>query len=484
MKTKVIIMLVAFTLIGVSRFVYAQCPQTCDGNYNTALGNSTLLKNSGFGNTVVGQYAFSDGNGNNNVAVGNGAAGSEGLEIFATDNVAIGAYSLNGNQGSRNIGIGSFAGTSINGNDDIAIGYQALTEITTGEQNTATGNYSLESNTTGNDNTANGFQALASNTEGHDNTATGYQALFSNQTGIFNTATGDNALERNASGNYNTAEGYSALFANVSGKFNVASGHYALRNNTSGSNNTAVGDTALQNSRGSNNTAAGADALSLNTIGANNIAIGFLGGANLTTGSNNIDIGSNGVAAEANTIRIGTSGTQTSAFMAGIFNVPVPNGLGIVVDGTGHLGTVASSERFKEAIKPMDKASKAIFSLQPVTFRYKKELDPKAIPQFGLVAEQVEKVDPDLIARDNRGKPYSVRYEAVNAMLLNEFLKQHCKVEEQQASIAELKSTVAQQQKGMEVLTAQLKEQAAQIQKVSAQLEMGKRASQVVVNKP
>ena len=172
-------------------------------------------------------------------------------------------------------------------------------------------------------------------------------------------------------------------------------------------------------------------------------------------------------------------------------------GVGVIIDTNGHLGTVVSSERFKDEIKPMDKASEAILALKPVTFRYKHELDPEGIPQFGLVAEQVEKVNPDLVARDEQGKPYTVRYEAVNAMLLNEFLKEHRKVEEQgrklpeqevtiaeqrkgfQASITKLEATVAQQQKEIEALTASLKEQAAQIQKVSGQLEVSKPAPQI-----
>jgi uncharacterized coiled-coil protein SlyX len=230
--------------------------------------------------------------------------------------------------------------------------------------------------------------------------------------------------------------------------------------------------------------------------GVNNIAVGSNAGVLLTTGSNNIDIGNGGNSGESSTIRIGTAGTQTNTFIAGIYQATVAKGLSVVVDSTGHLGTKASSERFKDAIKPMDKASEAILALKPVTFHYKKELDPEGIPQFGLVAEQVEKVDPDLVAHDDQGKIYTVRYEAVNAMLLNEFLKEHRKVEEQQATITQvkssaakqeatitqLKSTVAQQQKGMEVLTATLKEQASQIQKVSDQLEVSKPAPQVVVN--
>jgi 2,3-bisphosphoglycerate-independent phosphoglycerate mutase len=196
------------------------------------------------------------------------------------------------------------------------------------------------------------------------------------------------------------------------------------------------------------------------------------------------------VAGENGNIRLGTKGTHTKAFIAGISGVTVAGGVGVIVDTDGHLGTISSSQRYKDAIQPMDKASEAILSLQPVTFRYKKELDPEGIPQFGLVAEQVEKVDPDLVARDGQGKAYTVRYEAVNAMLLNEFLKEHRKVEqqaqinqEQTATITDLKSALAQQQKDIAALTAAgLKAQAAQIQKVSDQLGAPAPAPRVVAN--
>src|SRR5207247_2673067 len=166
--------------------------------------------------------------------------------------------------------------------------------------------------------------------------------------------------------------------------------------------------------------------------GTNEIALGFQGCGNLTTGSNNIDIGNLGVAGESKTIRIGTAGTQRKTFIAGISGATVASGVGVIVGSNGQLGTVVSSQRFKDNVKPMDKASEAILALKPVTFRYKHELDPSGIPQFGLVAEDVEKVNPDLVVRDKEGKPYSVRYDQVNAMLLNEFLKEHKKVEEQQ----------------------------------------------------
>src|SRR5204862_2535589 len=197
-------------------------------------------------------------------------------------------------------------------------------------------------------------------------------------------------------------------------------------------------------------------------------------GFNLTTGSNNIDIGNAGVAGESKTIRIGTTGTQTKTFVAGINGAAV-TGAAVKVNAAGQLGTAPSSQRFKDAIKPMDKASEAILALKPVTFHYKKELDPEGIPQFGLVAEQVEKVNPDLVARDDEGRPYTVRYEAVNAMLLNEFLKAHRRIEEQDGRLQKQEAAIAKQQKQIEALTTGL-------QKVSARLEVCEPATQTVLN--
>jgi hypothetical protein len=221
--------------------------------------------------------------------------------------------------------------------------------------------------------------------------------------------------------------------------------------------------------------------------GSLNTAVGASAGWMLI-GDNNIDIGNVGDPADSNTIRIGTvvqstdpflpnlvHPVHTATYIAGIRGTPIGSGVAVRVDANGQLGSVGSSARFKQNIQPMDKASEAIHALKPVTFYYKKELDPEGTPEFGLVAEEVAKVNPDLVVRDADGKLYSVRYEAVNAMLLNEFLKEHRKVQE-------LEATVAQQQKGMEILTASLKEQAAQIQKVSAQLEARKPAPQVVNN--
>jgi hypothetical protein len=320
------------------------------------------------------------------------------------------------------------------------------------------GVFALGANTTGAENTAFGDAALNLNTTGSANTAVGFDALLTNKTGSANTATGFGALFKNTATN-NTATGSVALEFNTTGTANTANGAGALRANTTGINNTATGFKALES----------------NTTGGGNVALGYQAGLNLTTGSNNIDIGAGvlGVAAEANTIRIGT--TQIKTFIAGIHGATASGGAAVFINASGELGTLTSSARFKEAIKPMDKASEAILALKPVTFRYKHDLDPDGVPQFGLVAEQVEKVNPDLVARDADGKVYTVRYEAVNAMLLNEFLKEHRKVEELKSIVAKQEATAAQQQMQIETLTAGL-------QKVSAQVELSKAATQMAVN--
>jgi len=335
--------------------------------------------------------------------------------------------------------------------------------------NTAEGTDALFSVTTGFDNAALGFNALYSVTTGSANTATGWTALQNNTTGFNNTANGSNSLARNTTGINNTATGEGALFLNTTGSQNAADGVFALGNNTDASQNTATGFEALIfNTTGASNTSVGYNSLLNNTTGSNNIALGASAGMNLTTGNFNIDIGNPGVASESRAIRIGTTGTHARTFIAGISGATVPDGVGVIVGANGKLGTVVSSARFKHEIKPMDEASEAILALKPVTFRYNRAVDPEGIPQFGLVAEEVAKVNPDLVARDDDGKPYSVRYEAVNAMLLNEFLKEHRKVEE-------LEARMAHQQKQIEALTAGL-------QKVSVQVEMSKPALQTALN--
>src|SRR6266566_3004961 len=348
-----------------------------------------------------------------------------------------------------------------------------------------------------NDNTAEGENALfdLDVNNSTDNTAVGFEAMHFNVVTFGNTAVGSQALEFGGSGNFNVAVGFEALFQDGTGNNNTAIGASAIGLTRFGSNNTAVGNGALFfNDSGNNNTCLGFNALA-NTTGSSNIAIGESAGINLTTGSNNIDIGNKGKAGESNYIRIGTKGTHTHTLIAGISGATVAGGVGVIIDSNGHLGTVVSSERFKEAVQPMDKASEAILALKPVTFRYKHELDPEGIPQFGLVAEEVERVNPDLGARDEQGKPYTVRYDAVNAMLLNEFLKQHRKVEEQsreineqKTTITKLQSTITEQQESFDSSLAEQEQQiralASGLQKASAQIEMSRPAPKVVASQP
>jgi uncharacterized coiled-coil protein SlyX len=346
--------------------------------------------------------------------------------------------------------------------------------------NTAEGTNALFSLTTGDFNTAEGFAALLFNTTGFQNTATGVNALRNNTTGSSNTANGVNTLFSNTTGLQNAATGVQALFSNTTGFHNAATGFQALFSNTTGNHNTADGDNALvHTTTGIFNTAVGGHALDQNVTGSSNVALGFQAGFN-TTGNGNVCIGQNivGLSGESNVTRIGNIGSTAQS-----------NGVFVTVGAGGKLGFQVSSRRYKDDIKPMDKASEALFALKPVSFRYKQEIDPARSPDFGLIAEDVATVNPDLVARDEEGKIVTVRYQAVNAMLLNEFLKEHrkveaqgCKLLEQEATIGQLKSTVAQQQRGMEVLTATLKEQAAQIQKVSAQIQMSKPAPQVAAD--
>jgi len=354
--------------------------------------------------------------------------------------------------------------------NNTAEGQNALLSLTTGVNNTAVGWFSLKSNSTGQLNTAVGAGTLFSMANASRNTAVGGAALFSDTNGSSNTAVGALALWSNTTGALNTAIGDNALFLNTVGFQNTAIGGLALSINTTGNVNVAIGSlAAYSNFTGGGNTAVGGGgALFDNQTGNYNIALGYAAGTR-TTGSNNILIGDIGLEGESNTIRIGGNefggGPQTAAFIAGISGTAVV-GDAVVVDGNGQLGTVASSARFKKHIKPMDKTSEAILALKPVSFQYRS--DSKGTPQFGLIAEEVAKVNPDLVVRNRNGEIYSVRYDQVNAMLLNEFLKEHRTVQEQGATIAELK-------KQIETLTAGL-------QKVSAQLEVNKPASQVAEN--
>jgi trimeric autotransporter adhesin len=348
------------------------------------------------------------------------------------------------------------------GNLNTATGADTLL-VNTASGNTATGAGALLSNTTGGSNTANGALALLSNTDGNFNTAMGAGAL-SQGDGNDNTAVGFNALSQ--SGDTSTAVGSGALQFNYAGSANTAVGFRALATSHIGMFNTAIGNRALAASNSLGNTAVGSAALSNcnNSLGGNT-AVGADAGSNVTTANNVICIGAPG------------NNVDNSCYIGNIFGGTSSGGVGVFVNSNGRLGTMTSSRRFKEDIKPLNKASEAVLLLKPVSFRYKKEVDPEGTSavQFGLVAEDVEKVNPDLIVRDKEGKPYTVRYDAVNAMLLNEFLKEHNAFVQEQHKVEKLEARVA-------TLVATVKEQTAQIQKVSAQLEVSKAAPQTVLN--
>ncbi len=361
-----------------------------------------------------------------------------------------------------------------------AEGKEALLSLTDGTYNTAVGFFSLRANRSGNFNTAIGAGALLDN-RAEENTAIGAAALLHTTSGSFNTATGSGALFGNFVGTNNTANGFQALASNTIGSENTATGSTALQNNQTGSANTANGEQALfSNIAGAVNTANGVQALFGNTTGNSNTAVGFAAGFNQTTGSSNVYIGSN---------MMGTPGESNACYIASIFGQTSASGIPVLINSDNKLGTVTSSERFKEDIKPMGKASETLFALNPVTFHYKKEIDSAGTSQFGLVAEDVEKMNPDLVVRDKEGKPYSVRYDQVNAMLLNEFLKEHRRVEALQASFAQqqkdFQATFKQQQKQIEVLIAGLQKVSAQLAAASPSgggLELSKLVPQTVLN--
>jgi hypothetical protein len=335
-----------------------------------------------------------------------------------------------------------------------AEGQNALFSLTSGVGNTAVGWFSLKSLTTAPLNTAVGAGTLVLNT-GERNTATGALALLSNTTGDRNTAVGASALSSNTTGDFNTAIGDDALYFNATATANTAIGAFALRNNTTGVVNTAVGEGALRN----------------NTTGGGNTALGYQAGLNVSSASNVICIGTSG------------QNVSDSCYIGNIYGAGVdPTNSLVGVDANGKLGTTVSARRFKRDIQPMENASEAILALKPVTFHYKS--DVKSTPCFGLVAEDVEKVNPHLVLRDKNGQLLSVRYEQINAMLLNEFLKAHRTVQEQKATIAQLKSTDAKQEATIVKQQKQIEALSAGLQKVSDQLELSKAEPEVAVKNP
>jgi Chaperone of endosialidase/S-layer homology domain len=434
-------------------------------NFNTAIGQDALVSNT---------------TGGDNSAFGANALVSN---IDGTDNNAFGGAAL-------------FSNT--HGKFNNAFGSDALGDNKTGLSNSAFGDRALHNNLNGNSNTAIGAGALQSNESGASNVAVGVSALLENK-GSFNTAVGTLAADHQTTGSFNTSVGHSAL----SGPFgstvsqSTAVGAFAMENSKTGAFSVAVGESALRSSNGLQNVAVGNGALFVNNAGgantaiggaalnhlstsdsttsSSNTALGFHAGFNLIAGNGNVYIGRgmegdvSGVESDHTYIR----NINTDVFLAGA---------AVVVDlATGRIGHLASSRRYKEDIKPMETASEALYLLKPVTYRYKKEIDRTQSPAFGLIAEEVAEVNPALVARNAEGQIETVRYEMVNAMLLNEFLKEHKKVEQLKS---DFQATVAQQQKQIESLTAQLREQATQIQKVSVEVETSKSATKVALNNP
>jgi len=377
----------------------------------------------------------------------NPAEGQNALKNLTTGsgNTAAGWFSLfSATTASFNTGVGAGTLALNTGDSNTATGTAALLLNTSGIANTAVGSTTLLNNSSGGDNTGLGTGALTSNTFGSFNTATGAFALFSNTGTGANTATGYNALFANTSGTENTATGIHALENNTIGMLNTGTGTYALAGNVAGNNNTAVGGFALWDSSfGNNNTALGASALFNNMTGSNNIALGAAAGTGVSTANNVICIGIPG------------ANVSDSFYVANVFETSIdPDNLPVLIDFTGRLGTQSSSRRFKDGITSMEKASEGLLLLRPVTFHYKNDVN--ATRQFGLIAEEVAKVDAGLVVRDKEGQPYSVRYDQVNAMLLNEFLKEHRAFVEEQRKVERLEKQVAALTAGLQKVNAQL----------------------------
>ena len=434
-----------------------------DGGYlgaNTAEGDNALLNlTSGIANTAVGFNSLAaNTTGGWNVAIGSSALASNTI-------------------GSFNMAIGTDALTKSTANYNLAIGFRVGFMNTTGIHLTGVGAGALFNNTTGSFNTAIGSDALSSNTTGESNTANGEGALFRNTIGGQNTANGDAALAANTSGFQNTATGVAALAGNTTGHRNTAVGAFALGGGffelQTGSENTAIGQSALiSNETGDRNTAVGTGAPIANASGSDNVALGPFAGGAVTRAHNVICIGHPG------------ADVSDTCFIGNIRNVTTQNAdaIPVYIDSAGQLGTTSSSLRFKHNVRPMDRASESILGLKPVTFHYNG--DKTTTPQFGLIAEEVAAVNPNLVIRDKKGDIYTVRYDAVNAMLLNEFLKEHRTVQKlestvakQEAAAAKQDATIAKQQKQIEALTAGL-------QKISDQLALSKPAPRTVAGNP
>jgi hypothetical protein len=430
--------------------------------------------------TSTGTDALSHDTGGYNSAFGYGALY---FNTTGSNNTGIGFDALFANtESSYNTAIGAYALANNTSNYNSACGYCALYRNTTGQCNTATGYDSLFSNTTGVNNTVNGYEALYSNTNGLNNTANGAYALFGNTAGSYNTASGFESLFLNTTGTQNVAIGNGSLYANTTGSYNTGNGFRSLASNTTGADNTATGNGALDtntegtynvangvgalllNSAGNSNTAEGYDSLSGNTTGSYNIALGSSAGSDNTTGNYNIDIGNVGSASDSGVIRIGTNGSQSGVYIQGIDGKTSSGGVVVYIDSNGKLGTLTSSRRFKFDIKDIGTKSDKLMDLRPVAFRYKEAAEDGSHPiQYGLIAEEVAKVYPDLVQYDKQGKPFTVYYNLLTPMMLNELQKAHHQLAAQQTEFGSLKATVQNQSVTLQTQSAALSTQRAEV---------------------
>lgn len=421
---------------------------TASGYHSTAMGyrakaihNGSLVwadaQDADFGSTAANQFLIRAGGGVGINTTNPQTALHVGGTITATGNLA---FPATAGPDTGVITLGGVPALHMYGSQNCFVGESGNFSMT-GTYNTGNGRHALSANAEGSQNTATGYYALGYNTGGNYNTAYGSVALGSNTTGLFNTAQGAEALRDNTTGGWNTANGGMALLYNLTGNHNTAAGFEALLSNRTGSYNVALGR----------------DAGYWLINGSGNLFVGSMAGYTLTNGSNNILIGNPGVPAEFGTIRIGNEGTHTATFIAGIIGATVSAGTPVLVATNGQLGTRTSSARFKQNIRDMGAASDVVMALRPVTFEYRADLDPAGLAQYGLVAEEVQKVAPVLVLRDACGAPYTVRYDAVNAMLLNEVQKQHRELKEQERTLAELKSANALLETRLATLELRLK---------------------------
>jgi hypothetical protein len=392
--------------------------------------------------------------GTNNIFVGEGAGNPS--TTGDGHNSAFGRDALRYNTiGSSNSAFGySALRANTTGHTNNAFGHDALRSNTTGFQNSAFGEDALQANTTGYRNSAFGENALEANTTGSRNSAFGGKALFVNTTGYDNSAFGGDALRSNTTGLHNSAFGKDALRANTTAGTTSAFGHAALYSNTMGVSNSAFGREALRaNTGGNNNSAFGWEALTLNTTGHYNVAIGRAAGASQNTGSNNIYIANRGSGGESGKIKIGSS-AHTETFIEGIRGNTASGGVAVLINSSNELHTLVFSARFKQDVREMGEASEVLMALRPVTFRYREEVVGEDAPRdYGLIAEEVAEVAPELVALDAEGQPYSVRYHVLPSLLLNEMQKQRRTMESQAAEIESLR---AQQLELLATLTTRI----------------------------